>query len=129
MNYKKSMNGLFLTTSHLMWKKNKYLFFHKPSKKDDIPLVLPKLNINNHKIDRNESIRFLSVLLDENLSWKTHIKYIKKYRYRSISKSIGILIKARPFLNKKSLLSLYYLYIHRYINYGRHLQNKLEKNK
>ena len=58
-------------------KKNKYSFFHKPSKKDDIPLVLPKLNINNSEIARTESIKFLGVLLDENLSWKTLIKYIK----------------------------------------------------
>ena len=35
-----------------------------------------------------------------------------------ISKNIGILFKARPFLNKKSLLSLYCSYIHSYINYG-----------
>ena len=89
-------------------KKNKYSFFHKPSKKDDIPLVLPKLNINNSEIARTESIKFLGVLLDENLSWKTHIKYIEN----KISKNIGILFKARPFLNKNSLLSLYYLYIH-----------------
>ena len=53
-------------------KKTKYSFFHKPSKKDDIPLVLPKLNINNSEIARTESIKFLGVLLNENLSWKTH---------------------------------------------------------
>ena len=74
MNYKKSMNGSFLTNSHLMSKKNKYSFFHKPSKKDDIPLVLPKLNINNSEIARTESVKFLGVLLDENLSWKTYRK-------------------------------------------------------
>ena len=51
-------------------KKNKYSFFHKPSKKDDIPLVLPKLNINSSEIARNESIKFLGVLLDENLIGK-----------------------------------------------------------
>ena len=94
-------------------KKTKHSFFHKPSKKDDIPLVLPKLNINNSEIARTESIKFLGVLLDENLSWKTHIKYIEN----KISKNIGILFKARPFLNKK-LLSLYYSYIHSYINCG-----------
>ena len=53
-------------------------------------------------------------MLHENLSWKTHIKYIEN----KISKNVGILFKARPFLNKKSLLSLYYSYIHSYINYG-----------
>ena len=95
-------------------KKNKCSFFHKPSKKDDIPLVLPKLNVNSSEIVRTESIKFLGVLLDENLSWKTHRKYIEN----KISKNIGILFKARPFLNKKSLLSLYYSYIHSYINYG-----------
>ena len=29
-------------------KKTKYSFFHKPSKKDNIPLALPKLCINNN---------------------------------------------------------------------------------
>ena len=55
-------------------KKTKYSFFHKPSKKSDIPLVLPKLNINNREIARTESIKFLGALFDENLSWKTDIK-------------------------------------------------------
>ena len=54
-------------------------------------------------------------MLDENLSWKTHIKYIEN----KISKYIGVLFKARSFLNKKSLLSLYYSYIHSYINLGK----------
>ena len=94
--------------------KRKYLFSHKPSKRDDIPLVLPKLNINNSEIAWTESIKFLGVLLDESLSWKTHIKYTED----KISKNIGILFKARPFLYKKSLLSLYYSYIHSYINCG-----------
>ena len=53
-------------------------------------------------------------MLDENLSWKTHIKYIEN----KISKNINILIKIRSFLNKKSLFSRYYSFIHSYINYG-----------
>ena len=106
MNYKKSMNGSFLTNSDLMGKKPNTRFSTNLVKKDDIPLVLPKLNINNSEIARTESIKFLSVLLDKNLSWKTHIKYIEN----KTSKNIGILFKARPFLNKKSLLSLYYSY-------------------
>ena len=70
-------------------RKSKYSFFRKPSKKDNIPLVLPKLNINNNEIARTESINFLGVLLDENLRWKTHIKYIEN----KISKNIGIFLK------------------------------------
>ena len=55
-------------------KKTKYSFFHKPSKKEDIPLMLSKLTINNHVIERQEFIKFLGVLIDENLNWKEHIK-------------------------------------------------------
>ena len=71
--------------------------------------------MNNSEIARAESLKFLGVLLDENLSWKTHIKCIEN----KISQIICILFKFRPFLDKKkSLLSLYYSYIHTYINYA-----------
>ena len=56
-------------------KKTKCSFFHKPSQKENIPLLLPKLTMNNYKIQRTESIKFWKFLLDENLSWKEHIKY------------------------------------------------------
>ena len=71
---------------------------HKTSKKDDIPLKLPRLQVNNYNIERIPSIKFLRVLLDENLSWKDHIKYNEK----KISKSIGILYKARDYLSQES---------------------------
>ena len=60
-----------------MLKKTKYSFFHKPSKKDEIPLMLRKLTISNNVIERQKLIKFLGVLLDENLNWKEHI-YIQE---------------------------------------------------
>ena len=44
---------------------SKYSFFHKLYKKDDIRLVLPKMNINNLEITRTESIKFLGIFLDK----------------------------------------------------------------
>ena len=58
--------------------------FHKTSKKDGIPLKLPRLQINNYDIERNPSIQFLGVLLDENLSWKDHMKYTKIKIFKNI---------------------------------------------
>ena len=40
----------------LKLRKTKYSLFHKPSKKDNIPPVLPKLSICNNEIKRSESI-------------------------------------------------------------------------
>ena len=36
------------------------------------------LTINNVKIKRTESIRYLGVQLDEKLSWKFHVESLKK---------------------------------------------------
>ena len=59
--------------------------------------------------------KFLGVLLDENLCWKEHIHI--KYTESKIAKNIGLLYKAKPYIDKHSLLSLYHSYIHFYINY------------
>ena len=83
--------------------KTKYSLFHKSNQQDNIPLKLPNLVINGHKIEKVNTIRFLGVILDENLSWKFHIKYIEN----KISKTIGILNRAKPYLDKSSMLSLY----------------------
>ena len=33
---------------------SKYSFFHEPSKREDIPFLLPNLDINNMKYDQND---------------------------------------------------------------------------
>ena len=58
-------------------KKTKYTFFHKLRISDHIPLKLPALCINSSEIQREYSITFLGVLLDENITWKNHIKTIE----------------------------------------------------
>ena len=67
-------------------------------------------------------------MLDENLSWKNHIDLIEN----KIAKSIGLLYKARKFLNLSNLKTLYFSYIHTYLNYaniawGSTQQTKLKK--
>ena len=50
-----------------MYNKNIYIFFfHKQSKQNNIPFLLPKMKINDYEIKRAESIKFVDVLLDEN---------------------------------------------------------------
>ena len=56
----------------LNMEKTKYSFFHKPSKKDDVPLRLPKLKINNYEIQREESIKFFGPALNMKRTHKTY---------------------------------------------------------
>ena len=55
-------------------KNTKFSIFHKASRRDDLPFVLPKLFINNQVIKKQSSIKLLGILLNENLSWKEHLK-------------------------------------------------------
>ena len=47
--------------------------------------MLPKLTTSNHVTERQEFIKFLAVLLDENLNWKEHIKCTEN----KIAKNLG----------------------------------------
>ena len=97
-------------------KKTKYLktFFHKNSVKDSIPLKLPDLHIFNKTIERTSSIKFLGDMLDEHITWNEHIKTIGK----KLAKNIDLLYKARVLLDKESLKTIYFSYIHSNLNYA-----------
>ena len=94
--------------------KTKYVLFHKVKSRDNLPLVLPVLCINNAKIKRENSLKFLGVMIDENLIWKTHVELVEN----KVSKSVGILFKASRFLNANCLRSIYFALVHPYINYA-----------
>ena len=57
-----------------MQQKQSTHFFHKPIKKDTIPLAFLKLKICNNEIKQSESITFLGAFLEKKLSWKDHMK-------------------------------------------------------
>ena len=46
-------------------------------------------------------------------SWQSHISYIKT----KISKSLGVIYRAKIVFNKKALLNLYYAYVFPYYMY------------
>ena len=57
--------------------------------------------LDNIAVQQVEVTKFLGVLLDQHLSWKHHISHSAK----KVSKSIGIISKARFFLSSKSCYS------------------------
>ena len=59
-------------------RKTNYTLFHKNSTKDKLPLKMPELIIGNSITKRKSSVKFLEVMLNENISWKDHIKMIEK---------------------------------------------------
>ena len=94
--------------------KAKYMLFHKCINQENIPLKLPLLQLNSKIIERENSLKFLGVVLDEDLTWKKHIQLIEN----KVSKNVGVLYKASKLINSKCLRSIYFSFIHSYINYA-----------
>ena len=71
------MSGFQQINKSLNTGKTKYLFFHKPSACDSIPLRLPTITFNNIEIKRESSVKFLGVIIDENITWNKHIELVE----------------------------------------------------
>ena len=89
--------------------KTNYIIFNRCRK----PTAHPTIYIEGMTIKRVLSIKFLGVIIDDKLSWREHVDYIRG----KISRSIGVLYRARPLLSQQSLIKLYYAFIYPYLNY------------
>ena len=85
-------------------KKTKYWFFQKPSQKEDIPLLLPKLITNNYEIQPIEVFGGFS-------GWKLKLEEHIKCNENKIATILGLLCKAKHYLNNIPTSVILFLYI------------------
>ena len=71
------------------------------------------LIINNVKIDMIERTKFLGVMIDQNMSFQSHINYIKG----KVARGIGILYKSKPYFSFETMRVLYNAFIYPYFTY------------
>ena len=86
------------------------------------------IEINESKIMRKKSVKYLGVTIDDNLKWGTHINNISSV----ISRSLGIMGRAKLFLSSDELKLLYNTLVLPYLNYcaavwGSNYQTRLDK--
>ena len=104
-------NELFLNV-----KKTKYSSFHKLSKKYNIQLRLPNLNMCGLTVERESSTKFLGIWIDENLTWRDYFHIAEN----KVPKNIGLLYQRSitSMLDEYCLKQIYFVYIHAYLNYA-----------
>ena len=90
--------------------KTNFMIFSPPKKK---PVVRFPILIQGTEIKQIFETKFLGVVVDHKLNWEGHINYIS----RKISRGIGILSKARKYLPKTCLQSLYFSFVYPYCDY------------
>ena len=105
--------------------KTKFTLFHKSWDKDNLPLKLPILKLNNFEIKRTTSIKFFVIMVDENLTWNDHIHIPEN----KLSKNIGLLYSAKLYLDKNTMTTLYFSFFYSYLNYGNIARASTTKSK
>ena len=89
------------------------------------------ISIDNNLVSRVPSNKCLGVLLDEKLTFETHIEYI----FKKVCAGIGALRRIKPFVSLCTLVTLYRSLIEPYFDYcsplwdkgGKQLKGKLQK--
>ena len=82
------------------FKKSNFIIFRPRQNRQTLDLAF---NISNYSIDQFKDATFLSVILDEHLTWKSHIHNVA----RKVSEAVGIIYKSSFCLDNSSLQILY----------------------
>ena len=80
-------------------------------------IFIPKqfrIFINDTPLEQCDKYKYLGVIIDKKLSWKSHIEYIST----KVSKACGALAKLRHCLDTNVLIEIYHALIHSYVRYG-----------
>ena len=91
--------------------KTNFVIFHSPRTKLPEPIVI---RFCRKRIQREKYVKFLGVLLDENLCWKYHINELSK----KLSRAIKIFYEIRHFVPHEVLKLLYCSLFHSFLSYG-----------
>jgi len=72
------------------------------------------INVNNNRIERTLTYKYLGVIVDEKLTWKEHCKQL----CYTISKYVGVIYKVKHYVNNQALCMLYHRLINSRVQYG-----------
>ena len=103
-------NWLLANKISLNCDKTEIIFFHKPGEK--IPDL--KIKMNGHRIFPSKYIKYLGVLLDDTLQGKFHCNTLAK----KLKRANGMLCKARHYIDRANLLTLYFAIFSSHLMYG-----------
>ena len=91
--------------------KKNFVVFHSPAKKLTEPITL---KFGREKITRANHVKFLGVLLDETISWRSHLVELS----RKLASSVGVFYKLRHYVPLDTLIFIYCALLYPLLTYG-----------
>ena len=91
--------------------KTNFITFHSPHHSLDRTV---SIKIGREHVNQAKYVKFLGLLLDENLNWRYHLSELSK----KLARTCGIFFKIRHLLPTNVLVSLYYSLFASFLQYG-----------
>ena len=86
----------------------------KTEKFMSIETAFNKLHINQKKISRSESVKYLGVWFDDKLNWSAHVQKLSL----QLARCCNMLYHIRDFVNAHALGMLHYSFVYSRLTYG-----------
>ena len=74
--------------------------------------------IDETKIEEVKKTKFVWVIIDNKPTWKDHVA-------RDASRGVDMIIKAKNYVNRRGLLTLYYLFVYLYLTFYNHIRGNI----
>ena len=91
--------------------KTEFIVFRPPRRSINLRITL---RLHDTKLYESSKIKYLGLLLDNKLNWKSHITELSK----KLSRAIGLLYKIRQYCTPSTLRTLYFSLFHSHLTYG-----------
>ena len=91
--------------------KTNFIIFHSPQHYLDKTV---SIKIGKEHVNQAKYVKFLGLLLDENLNWRYHLSELS----RKLARTCGIFFKIRHLLPTNVLVSLYFSLFASFLQYG-----------
>ena len=101
-------NWMKINKLTINYDKTNYIIFTKRNKNVNITLEM-----NSNTLQRVQETKYLGVIIDENLNWKSHIKLVKA----KVSRACYIMTKLKHYVNTAALKMTYYSLIFSHFSY------------
>ena len=109
-----TMNKLSINASKTKFMIYKPLIRRKKSRKILYDITNTKVEMEGTILEQVKSIRFLGVIINDQLHWKDH----KHYVYKKICKSIGLIYKCKHAMNENDCINMYKTFIEPFFLYA-----------
>lgn len=100
-----NVNKLSINTTKAM-----YIIFKSIDKKCDTEI---NVQLNHNTIQQVTHVKFLGVIVDQNLTWKKHISSVLK----NVIKATALIAKLRYYTNRNALKLIYHALVFPFLTY------------